>query len=120
MTREKAANLWPVIKAYSEGKEIQISKRLDGEYRDIDGPYFDSSDSFYRIKPEKKLVPFTFEDADFLLGKTVVLKSTKSKRVIVGVLETGVICGNAHWSFQEFLDEYTFNDGMKCGKYLEE
>lgn len=120
MTREKAANLWPVIKAYSEGKEIQISNRLDGKYSDVYSPSFDSSDSFYRVKPEKKLVSFTFEDADFLLGKTVVLKSTGSKRIIVGVVETGVTVGNGFWSFYEFRKEYTFNDGTSCGKYIEE
>ena len=49
MTVDRAKELLPIIKAYSEGKEIEIY--IMGEWRKlIHEPLFDS-DSTYRIKP---------------------------------------------------------------------
>jgi hypothetical protein len=63
MTRDEAKIFWPMIKAYSEGKTIQISV-LDGygkiiEWEDLEEPTFDTSPGYvtatdYRIKPEDK------------------------------------------------------------------
>ena len=49
MTRDRAKELLPIIKAYSEGKEIEIC--IMGEWMKlINDPLFDS-DATYRIKP---------------------------------------------------------------------
>ena len=64
MTRDKAKELWPIIKAYAEGKTIQF--RQGGEWFD----YQDNLGNFksgltYRIKPETKLTtiePISTED----------------------------------------------------------
>lgn len=59
MTREQAKKLWPIIKAYSEGKDIQIKC---GEYYDWeDAPKsitFENRPWKYRVKPEPKYRPF--------------------------------------------------------------
>lgn len=56
ITRENAKLLLSIIKAYSEGKQIQhfeFGEWIDKEYPDFtDLPYF------YRIKPEPKYRPF--------------------------------------------------------------
>ena len=49
MTRDRAKELLPIIKAYSEGKEIEICI-MDEWMKLIHEPLFDS-DSTYRIKP---------------------------------------------------------------------
>ena len=56
MTREKAKELLPIIKAYSEGKQIQHFEF--GEWIDKEYPNFIDLISFYRIKPESKYRPF--------------------------------------------------------------
>ena len=57
MTREKAKELLPIIKAYSEGKDIEFLNKK-GEWKLLTEPYFDCEPSRYRIKPEQKYRPF--------------------------------------------------------------
>ena len=56
MTRENAKKLLPIIKAYSEGKEIQHF--WENKWEDIKFPQFVDLPSSYRIKPESKYRPF--------------------------------------------------------------
>ena len=58
MTREKAKELLPIIKAYSEGKEIEYFVNTKGEWDLITDPIFDDEPSKYRIKTEPKYRPF--------------------------------------------------------------
>ncbi len=72
MTPEKCKELLDsgVLKAYSEGKVIQIKKY--GLWYDIKQTPLFSHDVEYRIKPEPKYRPFTNEEVMELLGKTVL------------------------------------------------
>ena len=56
ITREDAKKLLPILKAYSEGKEIQHFN-ID-KWEDIDFMPFTDHPSYYRIKPEPKYRPF--------------------------------------------------------------
>lgn len=56
MTREKAKELLPIIKAYAEGKTIQYL--IKDEWFDAFAPNFNFSANDYRIKPEPKYRPF--------------------------------------------------------------
>ena len=56
ITRENAKELLHIIKAYSEGKQIQYFEF--GEWIDKEYPNFTDLPSFYRIKPEPKYRPF--------------------------------------------------------------
>lgn len=58
MTREEAKELLPIIKAYAEGKTIQMFDNVAIEWRDLNEPKFDGKLSRYRIKPEPKYRPF--------------------------------------------------------------
>lgn len=73
MTRENASKLWPIIKAYGEGKDIEylggvgslvLWDKLPTE------PMFDGNYQFYRIKPpevitkeQKAAIKMLFPDA---------------------------------------------------------
>ena len=62
MTREEAKQLLPIIKAYSEGKKIQVkcktdSKALTEKWIDVTNPDLDIT-GCYRVKPEPKYRPF--------------------------------------------------------------
>ena len=58
ITRENAKELLPIIKAYSEGKEIEYFVSTKGEWDLITDPIFDDEPSKYRIKTETKYRPF--------------------------------------------------------------
>ncbi len=51
MTKEQAAAIWPVMKAYSEGKQVQ-GKGSFGDWIDVTCPSFASSE--WRVAPEKR------------------------------------------------------------------
>ena len=58
MTREEAKELLPIIKAYADGKTVQVLDGVDGTWDDLNAPVFDGDPSIYRIKPEPKYRPF--------------------------------------------------------------
>ena len=58
MTREEAAQLWPIIKAYSEGKQIEIKDPYDGRWKHAENPDFTYGVNSYRVKKEPVYRPF--------------------------------------------------------------
>lgn len=61
LTRERAKELLPIIKAYAEGKTIQMFDD-ENEWNDLNKPTFDGDPSSYRIKPEPKCRPFRTQE----------------------------------------------------------
>ena len=57
MTREEAKELLPIIKAYSEGKEIEYED-CDGKWGVLGNPLFNDKPNKYRLKLETKYRPF--------------------------------------------------------------
>jgi hypothetical protein len=51
MTREQAQKNAAAIKAFGEGKHVQI-KLMDGTWRDTEEPFFESGE--FRVKPEPR------------------------------------------------------------------
>ena len=58
MDREQAKALWPIIKAYAEGKQIEIKPKVKGSYWDIleedDMQYINFKKCDLRIKTRAK------------------------------------------------------------------
>ena len=62
MTREDAARLWPIIKAFGEGETVQIYESSVGKWYDIvECPTFTASPDTYRIKPKPVKVTLTYK-----------------------------------------------------------
>ena len=62
ITRENAKKLLPIIKAFSEGKQIQFLNNRN-EWKEYDNFFsFTEDASRYRIKPEPKYRPFKSVD----------------------------------------------------------
>lgn len=65
MNRKEAAELSPIIKAFSEGRPIQyrIKDNKSAKWNDVDKNYhkFSPHSFMYRIKPEPKYRPFKDE-----------------------------------------------------------
>ena len=103
------AEMIAVMQAYEDGKEIEYSNR-DYPTWNKTKPVWDWHRNDYRVKPE--YIPFTFEDAEFLIGKVVKHKKENYLAVITLCLNEITNMGD----FKELLDDFTFLDGSPCGK----
>ena len=131
MNRKEATELLPLIKAFGEGKDIEM--RSKNPHAQLNG--WAKMDEFifgnfeYRIKPEPKYRPF--KDAEECwqeMLKHHPLGFVKDKQDGHYVLITCVnddtcgmsLNGNATWSLSGIMDLFTFADGVPFGVKLEE
>lgn len=128
MNRKEAAELLPIIKAFSEGKVIE------GIYKGIESPWFKVEDmvfdggTIYRIKPEPKYRPF--KDAEECWQEMMkhqpfgwVIKFNEGKILIGEVPSGGVVIHNQRGSMYDFDEAnriLTFDDGAVFGILEEE
>ena len=123
MTKELALKYSEVLKAYGEGKTIQAKSIMNNKWLDVTEPMFDFFRSEYRIKPEPKYVPFTFEDSKLFRDKWVYLKAQKTLTRIIHITDDSIrsvtIGTGDDLSYSELLSLCTFEDGFPCGKLVE-
>jgi len=72
----------------------------------------------YRIKPQPKLIPFDFSDAEKLIGKAVKRKSIEDESwMIMSASSLTVrLFDEGRTDYKFLLNNYTFLDGSPCGK----
>lgn len=129
MNRNQAKELLPIIKAYSEGKIIQV-KTVDKVWKDIYFALFDSDPKDYRIKPESKYRPFAnaeecwqemqkHEPFGWVKSKD---DSTISKFMFIDSLNNEVVTirANVRFTYSELVQYYIFADGTPFGILEEE
>lgn len=133
MNRKEAAELSPFIKAFGEGKDIEM--RSKNPHAQLNG--WAKMDEFifgnfeYRIKPEPKYRPF--KDAEECwqeMQKHQPIGWIKSKEATEDVYFTitgltngtcgGMLNSPGGWSFSGLFDYYTFADGTPFGVKEEE
>ena len=116
MTRENIKIHCEQILAFKNGKTIQVKSLSTGIWHDTNEPSFDIMYE-YRVKPEPKLVPFTYLDAKDLIGKAVIRKTDKCVRFIGAITENDIMLsdGTHLISFRNLLDCYLFLDGSPIG-----
>lgn len=107
-TKEKIA----IMQAFEDGKKIELYSKTDNVWYSATSPDWNWAICDYRIKPEHEYVPFTFEDAEFLIGKTVRCKSHDYVALIISVTKEGTSVDD----FKPLLEDFTFLDGSPCGK----
>ncbi len=77
-----------------------------------------NKERFYRRPKAKKLVPFTWEDRDFLRGKVIVSQDKTMKMELSNFWEfRGDFMVNHDGATGLLKDGWTFEDGTPCGKY---
>ena len=120
MTKEKAKYLAEVLKAYAEGKTIEVL--LDGGWREVnlDEYSLDAENEHYRIKKEPKYRPFRSAKECFdEMKKHYPFGWIYWNNILVHITETGVgyvKFDSCIYSFIEaFNNGYTFADGKPFG-----
>ena len=120
MTQEKAKYLAEVLKAYAEGKPIEVL--LDDGWREVnlDEYSLDAENEHYRIKKEPKYRPFKNAEECFEeMKKHQPIGWLYWNNVFVHITEIGLGCiafDNCKYSFVEaFNHRYTFADGQPFG-----
>lgn len=129
MTRKEAKDLLSIIKAFSEGKEIE------GLYKGTKSPWFKIKDMdfnkgiIFRIKPGPKYRPFAnAEECWNEMEKHQPFGWLDDKRdrchsliTHIKTAEEGVyINGIGNYFFNEIMEKFTFADGTPFGIKLEE
>ena len=121
-------DLLPILSALIDGKEIEYKivreenscwkKMMVDTMCEYD---FDLNLYEFRIKPERKLVPFTFEDAEFLIGNVIVSKDKTLYDTISRVSMSEEASGSkVNRGYQNLFESFNFLDGSPCGKYINE
>ena len=120
MTQEKAKYLAEVLKAYAEGKTIEVL--LDGGWREVnlDEYSLDAENEHYRIKKEPKYRPFKNAEECFEeMQKHQPMGWLYRDTIFVHITEIGlgrIAFDNCMYSFVEaFNNGYTFADGQPFG-----
>lgn len=103
------------IVAWAKGKTIEYYSNYSEKWKIITSPSWNKNIK-YRIKPEPKYVPFTFDDADKLIGKAVT-SNNGIIHIITEINKVNMFIGsNVYVSYDTLFKHYTFLDGTPCGK----
>ena len=127
MNRSEAKELLNIIKAFAEGKVIQL-KTVDKGWQDIHSASFDSNPKNYSIKPEPKYRPFAnaeecWQEMQKHQPFGWVIKHNDGKILIGQVPSGGIVLHNQRGSmfgFDEANRILTFADGIPFGIKEEE
>lgn len=130
MNRKKATELWPIIKAFSEGRAIQVKD--NNIWKDVDDNHncvFLPEEYEYRIKPEPKYRPLAnTEECWKEMEKHQPFGWIKRNGYYYNIVSTDItsvrIINNKGAiiivSFMNLLSSYTFVDGTPFGVKVEE
>lgn len=125
MTREEAKEMLPIVKAFAEGRTIQLFGR-DG-WTDLYKDFIFDISYRYRIKPEPKYRPF--KDADECWQEMLkhepfewVKEKERNVRTQIGFMTQKGIQGTSGGSsnYKAFFDCFRFADGAPFGILEEE
>jgi hypothetical protein len=89
MNQSEAREMWPIIKAWSEGNTLEVAGEPVKSHRSI---IFDGAPSIYTIKPEPKLRPWKSEEVP--VGALYKQRNNAHRGLIVGIVGNNVQLGN--------------------------
>ena len=120
MLRENCKALLPIMKAYAEGKTIEVKNQLTGKWEERPEPKFDNTPEKYRVKAEKEYRSFKngkecweemHKHPDFGWVTDGYYKSTisvKSDSIVVTI-------SSLEYDFGKAYIHFTFADGTPFG-----
>lgn len=120
MNRERArkiVEMFEFIKAYAEGKEIEV-KRADGDWYIMYSPDFNYEIERYRVyEPTYRPFKNGYECMNAILkhGKEIVHRSTDIKVTISRIDEYGIAVYGIYERYENAFRDYKFIDGCAFG-----
>ena len=124
MDREQAKNLWPIIKAFAAGKQLQHLYQVWEDVNELTGDLFVNPE-LYRIKPEPKYRPFKDAEECFEeMKKHQPFAWIKDKQqheyfnmisICINAATTFQYDEMEYYDYQKLINEYTFADGTPFG-----
>lgn len=122
MTKEQTKEAIKVMQAYCDGKQIQFKGDINNEYpwNDTEDPVWDWGEFAFRVKPEPKLRPYTFEEMCEAVKKHGVFIKVKNDNIVfalVGFDEVNIFFNDSVSEiYHEFLDNNVWlDDNSPCG-----
>lgn len=121
-----------IMQAFSEGKQIEFCEKGKDEWSVVLAPSWNWRDFDYRIKPEPKFRPYTFEElqAEIAKGKIVVkqvnLKGINRILTITQVMDDYDKASKIQLSdlkqisYERFMNDYQWLDGSLCGVLIKQ
>lgn len=126
MTKERAGEIWPLLKAYAEGKTIQFcigpntNKPMWTDV--IDPDWFPNRLDCYRIKPEPEHEPFTLGlyYPHFHVGEVELLRHGRVYVVIlIGDTHLEIVdkehLTRYRYTYERAFEDFTFKNGKPFG-----
>ena len=101
-----------VMQAFADGREIEYYYPSTEKWYKTKDPVWDWNTNDYRVKESPEYIPFTFEDAEFLIGK--VVKSKDEDWIEMLIFFDKDYASNI--TYEALLMDFTFLDGSPCGK----
>lgn len=127
MNRKQAKEMLPIIKAFAEGKDVEIFDKATKMWKTAMLPHFDCDSKNYRIKPGVKYRPFANAEEcwnEMLKHQPFgwVKDRNGSKFVIENVDSRGFVevYDEGTCNFKEVFENRTFADGTPFGVKVEE
>jgi len=80
MDRKRAAKIWPIIKAFSEGEDVEYRDILSVEWQKCSYPSFDCNPECYRIAPKKPRTGYLACDITRIPPHSKAVELTKEVR----------------------------------------
>lgn len=122
MNRKEVAELLPILKAFSEGKEIEaIYKGTKSPWFKVEEMFFDKG-TIFRIKPEPTYRPFKDTEecwAEMQKHQPFGWVKHKDFRInIANVMSKAITFADnegRNFTFEAVFEKYTFDDGTKFG-----
>ena len=120
MTREEArkiVEMFEFIKAYAEGKEIEV-KQFDETWYVVKSPDFNSEVERYRVyAPNYRPFKNGYECKNTVLkhGMEIINKVTNIKVAITGIGENGIEVNGNYRSYEDAFKYFKFPDNHSFG-----
>jgi hypothetical protein len=115
-TKEFLKKVLPVMQAFAEGKTIE--RKAGKLWTEEDDPEWWDDDETFRIQPEKKYVPYTFEDMQNVRDGWLKWKTynTDTRFKIMKYDENTIHTANMPYTYAEAFDNFVWENGKPFGK----
>lgn len=122
MNKQETKEKIKVMQAFVDGKAIQYWDSFSNKWvDDVEGePIWNWRTSEFRIKPETKIRPYTFEEMCEAVKKHGILVREKNRNEVWTICSFDNELVNSSFNYFEMMEFVWFDDDSPCGIVEEE